>query len=138
MPAERLPDWDARLMRFLAARTGTSFAWGASDCATFAADAVRAMTGWDPIATIRGRWTSARGAARVARRGGGLEAWCTELFGAPGDPRWAQRGDVVLLDTAGGPALGIVAGGGLIAAQGGDGVVWVPVSAARATWPVGR
>lgn len=139
MPADvRLPDWDGRLMRLLRERAAGAFAWGVRDCATLAADAVVAVTGRDPLAALRGRWSTARAAARVMRQVGGLERRCCELFGSPGPAAWAQRGDVVLVDTDRGPAVGVVAAAGLIAAQGRDGIVWLPLAAARAAWPVGR
>jgi hypothetical protein len=71
MRLDRLPDWRARLGHHGRASARCPFAWGAHDCALFAAGAVQAITGLDIAAEWRGRYTTARGAMRVLRRDGG-------------------------------------------------------------------
>lgn len=92
----RLVDWPERLEAFLRERAARPFAWGAQDCVTFAADAVEAMTGVDPIADLRGRWTTPRQALREMERHGGLwRAILSRLEEIPiGE---ARRGDVGLI-----------------------------------------
>ncbi len=150
----RFDDWPERLLACIEAARARPFAWGQQDCALFAADCVRAMTGADPAAAFRGRYACARGAYAILRRtvGAGVRAgfkpaptnrkgealagaW-TAALGAPlANPACAQRGDVVLVDTSTGAATGVVVGAGL-AAAGPDGVIFLPLDAARLAWRV--
>lgn len=112
------------------------------DCALFAADAVRALTGWDAAARVRGRYRSRRdskvalaryGAADVA----GLMAKVAAGRGLPEiAPGFAQRGDVVLVETERGPALGICTGRHA-AVPGRRGLVFNDLRRARKAWRVG-
>ena len=52
----RLPDWRARLNRYVADSARQEFRLGRMDCALFAAGAVEAMTGEDPARDLRGRY----------------------------------------------------------------------------------
>lgn len=54
----RLPDWQMRLTRYLAAVARRRFEPGAMDCALFAAGAVEAQTGTDLAAAWRGHYSS--------------------------------------------------------------------------------
>ena len=70
LPAmQRLPDWRARLGAHIAAHRTRPFAYGAHDCATFAAGAVQAVTGSDPAAGLTGYTTRAGGLRRLRRNG---------------------------------------------------------------------
>lgn len=82
--------------------TRERFAWGGTDCGLgFVAGWVQASTGQDPAAALRGRYRTARGAARIVARAGGAEALYDEL--AHGvrwvrrDPAEARAGDVGLV-----------------------------------------
>ncbi|MBB4620123.1 DUF6950 family protein, partial [Sphingomonas abaci] len=66
----RYPDWEARLAAYLEPLRARPFAWGRHDCSTFAAGAVEAMTGVDPMPEFRGRYSTARGSVRALRRFG--------------------------------------------------------------------
>lgn len=114
----RFPDWPDRLAGAVNGGLTRAFAWGRFDCCLFACDGVAAITGVDPAAELRGRYTTQLGAARVLKRfaGGGLAEAADKIAGQLGAPAIApsraQRGDVVLVETEHGPALGIIAGGG--------------------------
>ena len=54
MSAARLPDWRQRAAAFIMERRFTPEVWGESDCALTAADMVKAMTGVDYAAPLRG------------------------------------------------------------------------------------
>jgi hypothetical protein len=69
-PLPRREDWPEQLAAVLEEHAELPFVWGRSDCLTFPADAVLAMTGIDPAAEIRGRYRSGSGAARILRRRG--------------------------------------------------------------------
>lgn len=53
--------------------------WGASDCCTAACDVFAALYGIDPMAPLRGRYASARGAALMIAGYGGWRAMCEAL-----------------------------------------------------------
>ena len=108
----RRSDWESRLAREVANGHRRRFAWGAFDCALFAADCVRAMTDVDPAADWRGRYDSASGAVAVLPRGLLVAvANAARRLGMEEIPTaFAGRGDLALLRTDAGLALGIVAG----------------------------
>lgn len=84
-------DHDA-LIAYLDAHLATPFVWGSHDCVTFAAGAVEAQTGRDPLASVT-RWSSIREAFRVIKSYGGLAAAVdTVLSEIP--PALAHRGDI--------------------------------------------
>ncbi|MDB5967340.1 MAG: hypothetical protein JWQ72_3840 [Polaromonas sp.] len=133
----RHTDWPLRLAAYLAARRELPFAWAYNDCCTFAADAVKAMTGADPMRSLRGRYTSRQGAARLIKAEGGLKALVSRYMGEPMPyPLTAGRGDVVLFameDPYGPEALGIATGAN-ISAPGPAGTVLLPLTAVQAAW----
>ncbi|MCQ0987553.1 DUF6950 family protein [Jiella marina] len=67
----RLPDWPARLHAFIDTVKRREHHYGEFDCALgFASGLVDALTGEDPAAPYRGRYTTAVGAVRVMRNEG--------------------------------------------------------------------
>jgi hypothetical protein len=94
---ERYVDWEVRLMAYLEPLRLTPFAWGKHDCCTFAAGAVKAMTGEDPMPEFRGRYSTAIGSARALKRfgAGTLPATLDTKFEDIA-PALAQRGDLVM------------------------------------------
>lgn len=103
----RMADWDTRLAAYLEPLRLRPFQWGKHDCCTFAAGAVEAMTGVDPMPEFRGRYTTAIGSARALTRfgAGTLAATLDTKFATVPAPL-AQRGDVVMT----GGLLGICLG----------------------------
>jgi hypothetical protein len=65
----RLPDWRTRLARGIGERRNAPFDWGAVDCGLVSADLVKAMTGEDPAAPLRG-YRTRFGALRALKRAG--------------------------------------------------------------------
>jgi hypothetical protein len=115
---KRAQNWQTLLHEFLETRARQPFAWGANDCALFAADAVQAMTGKDLGAAFRGKYsTQAEAEAQMTATCGSadalaLAAHLCQQAGLP--PRshvnFAQRGDVIALKNPDGShSLGIVA-----------------------------
>ncbi len=93
----RLPDWEARLAAYLEPLRLRAFAWGSHDCCTFAGGAVEVMTGIDPIAEFRGRYSTARGSVRALRKFGAGDLAATldgKFERVPAS--LAQRGDIVM------------------------------------------
>lgn len=110
----RQPDWKLRLIQYLSEAARTPFAPGRHDCALFAAGAVEAMTGMDYARPFKGRYTTLKGGLRILREAGFADAvalaaaWLPEIA-----PAFAAPGDLAVIDTAAGPALGVVQGAGI-------------------------
>lgn len=133
---KRVEDWPERLLAFVESRRGVPFKWGAHDCCAFAADAVVEETDVDLMAELRGRYNSARSAAVLMARMGGIEAYLNARL-PPLPPKMAQRGDLVMFAAEDGPALGVVLGA-QAAAAGPVGLTWIPMAQWRRAWRVGR
>lgn len=90
----------------------TPFTWGEFDCCLFAADAVELMTGNDFAVDFRGKYNTKLGAARALKRygQGDIISTVTAKLGEPKPVMLVKRGDVVLVDNNGDPALGICLG----------------------------
>lgn len=132
----RVQGWEKALFNLTVERHARAHEWGVHDCALFAADCVRVMTGADPMADIRGTYTTRIGAARAIKKLGVdtlAEAVTLQLPSIV--PSMAQRGDVVLCNGSDGEFLAIVQG---ITAVGPSrrGLIHVPVSQALAAWRV--
>jgi hypothetical protein len=91
------------LQQFVAQRRLRAFAWGSHDCCMMAADWLLEATGHD-AAGLRGRYTDAAGALRLAREVFGAteapdlfacERWPAASGLAEIAPLFAQRGDLV-------------------------------------------
>lgn len=129
-----------RLHALLVERRCKPFAWGTSDCASLAFDAVLATTGRDLFADLRESYSDARGAMQRLRELGGMRGLCRSRLGLRVDPADVIDGDVCQLQPAvcDGPskahgALG-VAWAGSVVAQGPDGLVTVDRAHALRWW----
>lgn len=132
----RLEPWPQILADFMVA-ADRPFEWGTWDCGLMAADCVQAMTGVDIAAEFRGRYKTAKGARRVMR--GDMSTMMTRVAATYGMPEimptLARRGDMVMVDTPLGAALGICIGA-RVACTGPDGLVFVPLSSALRAWRI--
>lgn len=140
---KRFENWPTLLAVFIAEARERAFAWGQNDCCLFAADAVRVMTGVDAAAKLRGKYKTKVQAYALLKRfaGGGVAETASKITAAHSMPEvpvlMAQRGDVLLLETELGPALGIVdLSGAQAVAQGIDGLTMTPICAALRAWRV--
>lgn len=136
-PGARLPDWQSRLTGYLAETAREGFRFGSNDCALFAAGAVRAMTGSDPAAAFRGVYDTFEGGLKRLKKAGFADhvAVVAALF-PPVPPAFAQVGDLAVVDTVEGPALGVVVGE-MIACLGPKGLGHVSRLLAARAWTVG-
>ena len=133
---KRVNGWPGALVGFLNARARTPFAWGSNDCCSFAADAVVAITGTDPMADLRG-YDSETGAGRVLVKCGvgGFEEIVAAIFDEI-PPGMARRGDLALA-MQGNQAGLMVVEGDTLAGPGETGIVRLPRAAALKCWRVG-
>lgn len=146
MPLTRLPLWDTRLLHdYVIARARMPFRYGSNDCCTFAAGAIRAMTGTD-VAADFGSYRTAQGAQRAIRRvtrTGSTVADALEYVAAKYglDPRvtalHAQRGDLALVEIEGYPVAGIVSLTGRdVLVPGDEGLYTRPIAEVRKAWRI--
>jgi hypothetical protein len=133
----RVSNWETRLAQAVEAARDLPFAWGSHDCATWAFDVVRDLSGGaDHAALWRGRYRTALGSHRVMRRldWASLEEGGRALLGDPlATPLLAQRGDMVLGGAD--PAFGICIGA-RAAFVGPEGLTFVPLSACHLAWRI--
>jgi len=135
-------NWQLRLAEFGRARASMPFSWGTNDCCTFAAAAVEAVSGSNPMSSMEPYGTEAGRKRKALRRllrridkAGGLKALVTEFLGAPISPRMASVGDVVLVLNAGAEVVGVCNGINIMA-PGASGVVTLSMDAAVAAWRI--
>lgn len=138
MSRPRLKNWPSLLDAFIESRRNEPFRWGVNDCGLFAADAVRAITGIDPAAAIRG-YRTAFGAARLGwmARSEQDPIGVLSLPGRCGMAKipaaFAGRGDLVSLPMGRAIVIGICLGL-KSAGPGPAGVVFVPTALAIEAW----
>jgi len=132
----RLQNWASLLDALIEQRRCMPFAWGTHDCCQFARVAVKAMTGSDPAAKwgLR-RYKSARGAVNNLNRLGGLEALPAKAGLQEIMLAYAGRGDVLVCDIEGRPALAICLGA-VCVGPGATGLVFQKTSDAQSAWKV--
>lgn len=129
-PLKRKEDWPKRLDWVISSARAKKFSWGRHDCALFASECIKAMTGIDFSRGLRGKYRSAKGAEKALMDRGieSLEEFINICLGpCLENIKKAQRGDVVLVETPDGSAAGIVDLSGRKAAVAGKkGLVFIP------------
>lgn len=135
----RLPDWQARLMRYILDNRTRTLDPGQWDCMLFGAGAVEAMTGIDYAADYRGHYSSFNSGFKLLKKAG----WASHtdmidsLF-ARVDRAAARPGDIAsALGNDGSSAIGVVQGAMIYMLASGGGYRLVPLSEAGAVWSVG-
>lgn len=112
-------------------------AWGSHDCAMFAADCVRAITGLDLAEEFRGQYADEPGAMRVLASLGCADVGDLASRYLPEiDAPMAQRGDVVMIAGKFGPYLAIVDGWTAVGPAA-RGLTHSPATLALRAWKVG-
>lgn len=110
----RKDNWPALLAGFIEERRWMPFEWAKNDCCLFASDWVQLCTGVDPAADLRGKYSTALGAARILKEMGGVRGIIRSLAEPLGVTRIEgakdQRGDLVVADTGNGESIGICIG----------------------------
>lgn len=132
---KRRHEWPELLADYIASRRSAPFAWGSHDCCKFAAGAVEAITGENPMHDFH--YGNEIGALRLIAEAGSLDALVTQVLGTPlPSVAQAKRGDVVITDLGNGPTVGVCVGASTAyAAQ--TGLLLLPTAQARAAWRIG-
>jgi len=133
----RKKDWCERLVTFLTAHLNTPFEWGKFDCCLFVADALLEITDIDIAKPFRGKYTTEKGAMRALIKygNGTVKDTFSEILGTFKPRLNACRGDVALIDTPTGHAVGIVFNGEVWVASP-DGLITVSLKEALGCWSV--
>jgi hypothetical protein len=116
----RLPDWRTRLDVYLSdvASAREAFAFGAHDCALFAAGAVEAMTGADIAAPYRGKYGSYLEGLQVLAEAGFADHIDVAAAVFPETPvALANPGDLAWFHSDQGRVLGVVQGASVYVLQ---------------------
>ena len=104
-------DWKAKLIDYLAAASHRPFVFGSFDCAIFSFEAVEVMTGLDLHSRYRNRYSTLAGGIKLVRKDGFRDH--VALMAAHFEeiaPSFAQAGDIAVVPTSDGHALGVVQG----------------------------
>ena len=133
---KRRHEWPELLADYIASRRASPFVWGTHDCCKFAAGAVEAITGENPMHDFH--YGNEIGALRLIAEAGSLDALVTGVLGEP-LPSVAQvkRGDVVLADLGNGPTVGVCLGAPAAYAAAAGGVLLLLAAGARMAWRIG-
>ena len=132
----RLKGWEQRLYALTVDAIGCPHAWGQHDCVTFAADAVREITGRDPMGDLRGTYDTPLSAARVMKQAGADNLGDLAGLHLPEvAPSEARRGDVIL--SGGDMEFLAVCVGRTAVAPSERGMIHVPMAQAMRAFRVG-
>ena len=132
---KRLVDWPARLAALVSDAHERAFVWGVHDCCLWASDAVIAVTGHDPAADLRGRYSSASQAYRILAPLGGLRG-VAQRAGPQIAPGLAAAGDVGIVRVGLRPVLAVNVGEVWMCAAT-RGLFAAPLETALMAWRVG-
>lgn len=102
MPFSRLPEWPRKLAQLVASAREVPFAWGTFDCAMFCCQWIRELTGTDPGAAYRGKYSTE--AEAISIFGTDLAAFAAGVIVPLGaievEVTYARRGDIVFVDNS--------------------------------------
>lgn len=141
---KRRHDWTKRLDGYLREIANKPFDWVSHNCCTMTCDAIKEMTDVDPMAGLRDKYKSKRGAYALIKKisGGDLADIAIQIADTLGvdeiKPTFAKRGDAVLFPTDAGEALGIIdlSGRVIVGIHPEHGVIRVPVTYAIKAWRI--
>ena len=104
----RILTWEAALSDYIATKRHEPFEYGVNDCCLFAAGAVEAVTGDDPMSEFRGNYDSLKTSIKAIKDigAGTLEATMDGKFPEVAIGH-AQRGDLAFFNDS----VGVVMGG---------------------------
>ena len=130
----RISAWEDALANYITTKRHEPFEYGVNDCCMFAAGAIEAITGEDPMPEFRGKYDSLKTSLKVIKDigAGTLEATMDAKF-PEAEIGQAQRGDLAFLDGS----VGVVMGGFAYFVSD-DGLERINRSLWDKCWSVGR
>jgi hypothetical protein len=104
----RVAIWEEALSDYISNKRDEPFQYGVNDCCMFAAGAVEAMTGVDPMEEFKGTYSDLRGSIKALKEigEGDLETTLDSKFEEVAISH-AQRGDLAFFDES----VGVIMGG---------------------------
>lgn len=104
--------WEIDFIRFIDSIRTKPFAWGSWDCCQMCGEAVKAITGHNPVEETFGKYDDIKTALRAIRAHGQHNLLDTlKVILGPALPiHQAMRGDVVYTVRGGGPVIGMCIG----------------------------
>ena len=130
----RISTWEDALSNYIATKRHDPFEYGVNDCCLFAAGAVEAITGKDPMSEFRGKYDSLKTSLKAIKDigAGTLEATMDNKFPEVAIGH-AQRGDLAFFNES----VGVVVGGFAYFVSD-DGLERINRSLWNKCWSVGR
>lgn len=130
----RISTWEDALVNYIIIKRDEPFEYGVNDCCLFAAGAVEAITGEDPMSEFRGKYDSLKTSLKAIKDigAGTLEATLDGKFPEV-SIGYAQRGDLAFFDDS----IGVVMGGFAYFVSD-DGLERIPRDMWNKCWSVGR
>nr|WP_313023125.1 hypothetical protein [Brucella intermedia] len=138
--SDRVPGWDRALEDLATAHVSIAPEWGVSDCLMTAADAIKAVSGDDPLSQFRGKYKTEAGAARKMRANGCenvKHVFESYLQLEPVNRLSARRGDVGVMLINGEYVAGFICGSGFAVKQP-HGLAFFPVTDIEQAYRVGN
>jgi len=147
----RVDNWPGHFSQVIEAYKHKDFVWGETDCVCFAADCIKAITGFDFLKDYRGIYNDEEGALRLIAQHGGLEEGLGKLLlpvtsgvrpSSVSAPcvnvvcGHAVRGDLVILDMNGKLSCGIWIGRCALAPMPDRGLCEVPREFVKTCWGI--
>lgn len=131
---KRFENWPAMLLRYIESRRDMPFDYErGNDCVMFAAGAIEAMTGENPL---RHEYSSVREARAILRANGGLFKMIDAIFERC-TLQELQRGDIAVTSIGGRKFIAVVFNQFAIA-PGREGIIMNPIMACEFGWKVAR
>lgn len=111
----RIEGWEKRLNDYIESCQSKEFKYGSFDCVIFAADAVKLVTGIDPIYEGRGEYKDLKSGLELIRKYRHSQADIMDFYFRRYDnKKRAKRGDIAMKVIDGQPGFGIVWQGGKV------------------------
>ena len=136
----RVDNWPGHFSQVIEDYKHTEFVWGTSDCVCFAADCIKAITGFDFLKDYRGAYSDEESATRLIAQFGTIEEAVVlhlePLKPTPCDIRSAMRGDLVFLEINGKLSCGIWIGRCALAPMPDRGLYEVPREFVKTCWSI--
>lgn len=135
---KRNSNWRSQLIEYIDRARQHPFEYGEQDCALFVAQAIEVMTGVDLFSDLKGEYASLEEGIEKLKVSGFTDHidMVSKIFDEHRNKANTQMGDIAIIDTPQGQALGIV-GGAEIFVMREKGLGTMPLMSATRTFKVG-